>query len=53
MTAAITRLVDDPHLRSSYGAAALERAASEFSVARCVAAFAALYEELAAEHHRR
>jgi glycosyltransferase involved in cell wall biosynthesis len=48
MTAAIARLVDDPRLRASYGAAARSRAESEFSVERSVAGFAALYEELAA-----
>jgi len=52
MGAAINELVGEPDLRSSYGAAARRRAESEFSVARCVASFAALYEELAAERRR-
>lgn len=52
MSAAINELAGDPELRSSYGAAARRRAESEFSVARCVTSFAALYEELAAERRR-
>ncbi len=47
MTTALLRLVDAPDLRAAMGAAALEHARVAFGVERCVAEFAALYEELA------
>jgi glycosyltransferase involved in cell wall biosynthesis len=47
LAAGIVRLARDPELRARLGAAARERAASQFGMERFVAETAALYEELA------
>lgn len=51
LAAAMLRVVQDPSLRERLGRAARDRAAAQFSMARFVAEYAALYEELAAARH--
>ena len=50
LASAINRLLDDPNLRASYGAAAARRAREEFSVDLMVNRTLALYDELATGH---